>query len=60
MKKLINNPDHFESLDGRLEDEDTGVEAVGPASVRRGRKLVAVKELIAVLQNLKQGPMLQF
>ena len=43
------------SFDRGLEDEDAGVEAVGPAGVRRRRKLVTVKKLVAVLQDLEKS-----
>jgi hypothetical protein len=44
---------YLECSDGRSEDENSGVEAVGPTGVRSRGKLVAIEKLIAVLQNLK-------
>jgi len=39
-------------LEGRHEHKHPGVEAVGPPGVRRGRQLVALKQLVDVGQHL--------
>jgi hypothetical protein len=42
------------SVLGRTEDEDAGVETVGPSAVRGGGKLLAIEKLITVLNDLRQ------
>ena len=41
----------LEGLHGRLEDEDAGVEAVGPTNVRRGGELFSLKQLVDVTHH---------